>query len=338
MKHSEMMGDGYLFESARVRALENSLIGKERIERLLESGSLDRCIALLSEFGVELVRDAESGAFQREDTLGARLRSAYDELLRYAPEAEFLKLWLYPYDCNNVKAAIKCRKRGVDCRELLFDFGEISGDEVIRIVEQNRFEELPEAFAEAAKEASEGFYKTANPQFVDLILDRACYRAMLEAAERSGSDFAVRLVKMKIDLINLTICVRLLRMNSGEAGKGMLRSALLEGGTLSQSYLSDLYDAGESAFWEKLSFSEYRSFAQRVCGAEATLTEVETAADNAFMDVLTEAKLIPYGDAPLIGYLLASEYEVRNLRILLAGFGIGLPSHTVRERIRNSYV
>lgn len=338
MKHSEMMGDGYLFESARVRALENSLIGKERIERLLEAGNLDRGLSLLAEFGVRIERDSESGAFQREKTLAARLRAVYDELLQYAPDAEFLKLWRYPYDCNNIKAAIKCRKRGVDCREMLFDFSEISGDEVIRIVEQNRFEELPEAFAQAASEASEGFYKTANPQFVDLILDRACYRAMLETAERSGSAFAVRLVKMKIDLINITICVRLLRMNSGEAGKGMMRSALLEGGTLSHSYLSDLYDAGESVLWEKLSYSDYRSFAQRVGGAEATLTELETAADNEFMDAVIEAKLIPYGDAPLIGYLLASEYEVRNLRIILAGFGIGLSSHTVRERIRNSYV
>ncbi len=338
MKHSEMMGDGYLFESARVRALENSLIGRERMERLLEAGNLDRCIALLKEFGVRVETEPQSGAFQREKTLASRLRAAYEEILQYAPNAEFVKLWRYPYDCNNIKAAIKCKKRGVDCREMLFDFCEISGDEIIRIVSENRFEELPEAFADAAREASEQFYKTANPQWVDLILDKACYRAMLLSAEQSGSEFSTRLVKMKIDLINIMICVRLLRMNSGEDGKGMMKSALLDGGTLTHATLSDLYDLGENGLWEKLLYSDYRGFAQRVGGKTATLTEIEIAADNEFMNAVTEAKLIPYGDATLIGYLLASEYEVRNLRIILAGFGIGLPAHIVRERIRNSYV
>ena len=40
----------------------------------------------------------------------------------------------------------------------------------------------------------------------------------------------------------------------------------------------------------------------------------------------------------LIGYLLGSEYEVRNLRILLAGLEAGLPAATLRERMRESYV
>ena len=56
------------------------------------------------------------------------------------------------------------------------------------------------------------------------------------------------------------------------------------------------------------------------------------------MQRIREARLIPYGAPPLIGYLLGSEYEVRNLRIVLAGVEAGLPMQTVRERIRESYV
>ena len=40
----------------------------------------------------------------------------------------------------------------------------------------------------------------------------------------------------------------------------------------------------------------------------------------------------------LIGSLLGSEYQVRNLRILLAGLEAGLPAATLRERMRESYV
>ena len=48
--------------------------------------------------------------------------------------------------------------------------------------------------------------------------------------------------------------------------------------------------------------------------------------------------MIPFGAEPILGYLLAVEYEVKNLRILLAGYGISLPRDTVRERMRSSYV
>lgn len=329
--------EAYLFGSARIRSLEHTLIGEARIERLLEAGSVTRCIDMLVEYGVEPVTDG-AGAFDREATLLARLRSAYREVLSSAENAPFLTLWLFPYDCNNLKAAIKCFRRGVDCRDMLFDFGAVGSTDLLQAVERNDFKALSEPFQTAAAEASEAFSKTANPQWVDLILDRACYRAMLDTAQESGVELAVRLVRQKIDLTNLMICIRLLRMNSGEAGESMMRDSLLDGGLLSHSRLTDLYRAGEQVLWERLAYSAYRSFALSVKGCGATLTEVETAADNDWMHTVREARLIPYGPETLIGYLLGSEYEVRNLRIVLAGFGADLPAHVIRERIRESYV
>lgn len=330
--------EAYLFGSARIRSLENALIGKERMERLLEAGNTERCINLLAEYGVELVTNPDTGGFDREATLVSHLRCAYREVLSSAEDATFLTLWRFPYDCNNLKAAIKCFRRGVDCRDMLFDFGMTGSMDLLQMAGRNAFDPLPEPFRSAAAEASETFSKTANPQWVDLILDRACYRAMLETAQACGVEFALRLVRQKIDLTNLMICIRLLRMNSGEAGESMMRDSLLDGGLLSHAYLTDLYRAGEQVFWERLAYSEYRSFALSVKGSEATLTEAETAADNDWMRTIREARLIPYGPEALIGYLLGSEYEVRNLRIVLAGFGAELPAHIIRERIRESYV
>ena len=114
--------ENYLFGSARVRALENNLIGKEKLERLLAASGIDRCVALLAEFGVAVVR-GENGAFLREETLLGRLRAAYEEVGTTAENAEFARLFRWQYDCNNIKAAIKCFKRGVDPEEIRCDGG-----------------------------------------------------------------------------------------------------------------------------------------------------------------------------------------------------------------------
>ena len=50
------------------------------------------------------------------------------------------------------------------------------------------------------------------------------------------------------------------------------------------------------------------------------------------------AQAVPFGEAPLLGYLAARETEYTNIRILLMGRGAGLPAEVIRSRLRNGYV
>ena len=77
-------------------------------------------------------------------------------------------------------------------------------------------------------------------------------------------------------------------------------------------------------------------------GSEAahggSLTEFERLCDDAVSAYLEKAQLVPFGEAPLVGYLAARETEYLNLRILLLGRGAGLPAHVIRSRLRAAYV
>ena len=119
----------YLFASARIRALENGLIGQEKSERLLNANDLTRAVDLLDDFGVTPATDG-NGRFSREETLLGRLRAAYGEVEKITESASFPDVLRYPYDCNNIKAVIKCAKRGVDPDDMLFDFGTIPAETV----------------------------------------------------------------------------------------------------------------------------------------------------------------------------------------------------------------
>lgn len=52
---------------------------------------------------------------------------------------------------------------------------------------------------------------------------------------------------------------------------------------------------------------------------------------------LTGARLVAYGEAPVIAYLAAVEGEVTALRMILTGLLAGLPAETIRERLRDLY-
>ena len=337
MRRKTVSPDEYVFESTRIRALENRMIGRDELERLMSAESLSRCADELEALGVEVIRDPESGEIHRERTLERRLQAAYREVLTLTDREDFLRLWLYPYDCNNVKAVIKCRYRGVSAEGMLFDFGTVSRQLLQEIGEHGGYECLLHPFDGAAAEAAQTLAATANPQSVDLILDRACYKGMAELAGGCGVEFALELVKQRIDLTNLMICLRRLRGADRYVRELLPREMILEGGSLSYEYLEDLCRGGEAYFWQRLEFSTYDKFAYRG-GLKVSLGRAEQVAEDLFMEQVRRAKSIPYGAEPLLGYLLGCEYEVKNLRILLLGHAMPHSAKSIWERMRISYV
>ena len=127
-------------------------------------------------------------------------------------------------------------------------------------------------------------------------------------------------------------------MRSGEAGALLLQEALLDGGTLSKNDVASLYQKEERQIWEHLLYTDYKGFAEMMTSNEPSLTEIERAADDFWMSFVRDARFIPCGAEVLVGYLCGVEYEVRNLRVLLAGKAAGLAGETVWERIREGYV
>ena len=68
------------------------------------------------------------------------------------------------------------------------------------------------------------------------------------------------------------------------------------------------------------------------------LTEFEKLCDDVVGDYLAGALFVPFGEAPLVGYLAARETEYTNLRILLMGRGAVIAPDVIRSRLRASYV
>ena len=329
----------YMYASARIRALEGYIVGRERLERMLEARSSAEILSSLGEYRFELIRAGADGTGEilREPTLETAVTKAYEELGAMAEERGVIDFLRYPTDCNNVKAQIKCFSRGIDAKEMMIDgVGTLSLTEVENAFREKDFSHFPTEMAKAIPIAEEQFAATRNPQVVDLLIDRACYADMLSAARESGVAFAVRLVQTKIDLQNIITCVRLIRMSLGAAGKALLEEAYLRGGTVELSLLTEALFEGEGWLSERLLYTAYSTL---ISGEESfSLGQLEVRADDLFMELVREAKYIPFGAEVLIGYAVAVEYEVKNIRIILAAKDAGMAPDRIRERLRKSYV
>lgn len=328
----------YMYASSRIHALERYMVGRERVEALLDSRSVEDAVAKLGEYGLVLPETSESLGAACEEMLLSALRRAYDEVEAAVPDPAPFRAYRYPYDCNNLKVAIKCAVRGISADGLLFDFGTVPADQVEGALREGKEAALyPPAMAAAVTEAREAYGATSDPRRIDAVLDRACYADMLSTLSELGDETVLGWLRAKIDLTNILICLRILRMKRGASGEAFLTDTLLLGGTLSEKFFLDAYAAGEAGLWSALIPTPYTALC-RIEGDEPSSATVERVADDLLMGFVREGARTPFGAAVVAGYLLGWETAVKNIRILLAAKDAGLAQELLRERIRASYV
>ena len=331
----------YTYASARIRSLENRLVGRERTEILIESRTPDEVMDRLAEYGYTPAETdgstpvGEAVSAAREAMLLAVLGEAFDEVEAAVPDATLFRYFRYPYDCNNVKAALKCAVRGIPAGDMLFDFGTVPADRVEPLLREGKYDAFPPAMAAAIPVAKDAYDRTADPRRMDTVLDNACYVDMLAAAENTGDATLISWVKAKIDLTNILTTLRILRM--GSVGEAFLEEALLTGGTLDRGFFTKAYAEGEARFWELLSPTAYYRLAH-VEGDPRPLSAVEKACDDLYMNLVREGARIPFGAPVAGGYLVGCETSVKNIRIILAAKDAGLDNTVLWERVRVSYV
>ena len=100
----------YLAISARVRAMETTLLTAERMERLLEARSDEEVSKLLQDCGYPELDAA------RPEAMDAALSQAREELLTDlgdgAPDPRYIDIFKLKYDYHNAKAILKAAAMG----------------------------------------------------------------------------------------------------------------------------------------------------------------------------------------------------------------------------------
>ncbi len=327
----------YMYASSRLHALERYMVGRERMEALMECRTAEDAVARLAEYGLTPPETEEVASAAWEAMLLTALRDAYSEVEASAPDPAPFRAFRYPYDCNNLKVAVKCAIRGISADGLLYDFGTVPADAVEDALREGKVASLyPPAMAAAVAEAREAYDLTSDPRRIDAVLDRACYADMLATLALLGDRTVTGWMQAKIDLVNILICLRILRMGHTVSAEAFLADTLIPGGTLTADFFAAAYAAGESGLWSALIPTPYARLTR--LGDAPALSAVEKAADDLWMELVKADAHTPFGVAVVAGYLVGWEMAVKNIRILLAAKGAGLSQDRLRERIRVSYV
>ena len=321
-----MADNQYLYEVARIRTKELSLLSAEFFEQLLSAPDYDACIRLLKEKGWESGRD------DWEEMLAKERQKTWELMEELVGDTSVFDVFLYANDYSNLKAAVKSCRHRTELSNIYIDQGTVPVSTIRTAVLENRFEDLPEAMREPAREAQTVLLQTSDGQLCDVIIDRAALEAVYRAGKESGNEFLRLYGELTVACADIKIAVRASRTGKS---REFLERALAPCDSLDIRRLTEAALEGGEAVEHYLYTTEYHEGAAEM---KQSLSAFERWCDNLMIQRIRPQLYNAFGIVPLAAYILARESEIKSVRIVLSGKKNHLPDQSIRERVRETYV
>lgn len=327
----------YTFADAYIGSFVKNLMTKQDLLRAAQAKDLLTIEAMLREFGYGEAKEIHEGDI--ETFIRREQNKLFDLIYDTLPERKELSLLLLPFDYHNLKVCLKAEFLGLTPDDnYLVSTGDIDRHKIVAMVKERNYIHMSTHMKAAMESAIDLFGRGNDPQEIDLVMDKACYKEMSEKARESGVDFLAGLVELEIDLLNIKSFVRLKQTKMPWT---FFQKIFLEGGRIAESLFIGAYEEPYGQFAEKLAPYGLKDAVLEGTNklqesGEFWLLEKLTA--DALMEYNKKAKYLSFGIEPIAGYWTAKEVEIDNLRIILLGKKIGLSPEKIGERLRESYV
>ena len=328
----------YIYAVSRLRGMENHILDTAFFSRLMESSGIDDALKALGETSYS---QWISGNENFDKAIDSEMLATCKELESFVPDKELIDIFRIPYDFHNVKVLLKglFKVRGGESEgrryDLLSKLGTVDIEELKTAIETEEYGFLPYGLTDLIPQCWQLWDSSKNPQAVELLIDHAMFRAMLNVAEGLKMPAVIHWVKSRIDAENLRSAVRLARIKYDSA-KAL--PFFHEGGTIRPDDMARLLNEPQETWSRLLSHTDIGAVLgalQDTGDIKTSLSDVSKSLDDYLIRVLDSAKYSMDAPENVLLYLLTKEAETRNMRVALVCISGGLDREFGRRLLSN---
>ncbi|MCQ2480557.1 MAG: V-type ATPase subunit [Clostridia bacterium] len=313
----------YAYAVARIRVNELSLLTKADLDQLISADSYSAAVRILTGKGWQEVAGG--------DMCEEKLNEAWELICESVPDKKLLEAMVIGNDFMNVKSVIKTTFSDLKSEDYIVRPFVCDPAKIIKAVKENDFEELPDYIKECASKAYHAISGNQSGQSAEMIIDKASLETSLDYAKSAGSELLVKIIGLACLVANIKIAVRSSRTGKTEQ---FALDSMCKCDFTDNKKLTDAAFKGESLA-DIVSEAGYPEIADEV---DKDFTALEMKCDNLVTEWIKKAKDEVYGPDPIIAYYYAKQAEIKNVRIILSAKAAGVPTDTIRERVRDLYV
>lgn len=320
-----------VYANALAKALENNLIGKERLLRMADAESAEAALKVLAEVnfgnGISVSSPAEF-----EKLFFAETKKLNGFIKENCPIECFKDYFLAPFDFHNAEAFIRAKHLKIAPEKLLCAEGlyaaDVMKDKIFSDSYGGFYEELSFALKDAEYEFVSG---SATGAKINLIFKKALYKKLEKESKKDKT--LKQIYRAKADYTNLSVAFR-------TKNYSLAKSGFVSGGTFSEETLKSFCENGYEELKQNCVFLNRKNeVLLLIQEAEKgkPFFEFERMAYGIALSVLGEHGYSVDGNFPFMRYCFFKQAEIANVRIVLSGLLNGNLSEDIKRRLRSTY-
>lgn len=346
----------FVYSNTRIRSWKSELLDKAFFEKMLTAKDADAVTALLGHTNYQ--SDIEKGVVKYkgvsgvEEGLRQNLTNTLKKLLKIAedePQARYLvEIILTKWDIHNLKTVLRGFHAGASEEEIfeqMIPVGTFDEVALRTLAKQANMKTvigqliiLAPQYAVSLMQGYKEYEKTNNLSKLELGLDKAYFKSVMEQSNLNNENAKIvnEMLRREIDLVDLMTLFRLTGEMLPEGTS--ISNYFIDGGSFRITRLVELTKIKEvkdliealkrTSYYTPLKkgFSNYQKTGS-IAGIERALEDHNTQKNVALF------RSDPLSVATVVAYVWAKINEIINIRIILRGKDVEMPSDDIKEAL-----
>ncbi len=318
----------YAFETAQVRALETTMLSRATLTDMANAGGFEQAVEYLRSSGYAV--GGKAAISQVEEILREQRAQVRRQFAGWMHDGKIVTLFKSRDDFANLRLAVRRMVTEKPIGGDYSDEGNFGTEQFAEVFESDRYELFPDYMADASERAVVAYYDDKDIRRIDYAIDAAQNEFNLATAEKLKSEFLLGLFRIQADLTNIRTMLRLKFTESEEL------DVFLTGGYVERDRLFralEIGNEGIGAFFFATPYFEVVQAGAVYAGTEKSFLKIEQQCDEYLNGYLKTTMAITAGPQPIIAYLLAKEYEIRTVRLILTARKNSLNPKLILDRV-----
>ncbi|MDE6885314.1 MAG: V-type ATPase subunit, partial [Clostridia bacterium] len=250
-------------------------------------------------------------------------------VLEAMPSGQGMESFVVKNDYHNLKAIVKGKYMRLDDVDfMLMPKGSFDPKEVKDMVYADDYSVLTDLQKTALLEIDSARANgNTSPRFIDLTLDKACYKEIMSSLKKVKNKFMPKYWQTNIDMMNISCFVRA----CNACDKTLFDESFIDGGKLEKRFFT-----GElSGVLDKLTYTSYPQIAEALKTGD--FVAFERIWDNTLLNIFKDERNDIFSVAPIAGFYVAKKIEIKIVRMICILLKNDVDKDVIRDRLRELY-
>lgn len=296
----------YVQTAARVKVEEKKLLNMAKLNRMIDSDDAKDILKILSETDYS------------KSMIGVVTEQDFYKILQNESEKVYTLARELVKDCTDCVKILELKNIFQNLKFTLK-----------KSIKEKNTSEIDEEYLEEYTLASKEYEKTNDVQLAMILLDRLYFKKLKSLCCKLNLEILNDYYNLALRSYNL---LTFLRLKNQKRTYKYAQNCLIDDENLLKIYNeeSNYIQTLEKYFDDKHLWATYAK--------TKSISSIEKELDNLNVKLIKKYKNINYGIEPVVTYVLAKEYEMKAIRLIMTGKINKIPNDVIRERLREIYV